>query len=345
MPVNRNASYRYQVLDRCFSDFRHKYDVEELLEAVNERLYDVRGHKSEIGKRQLRDDIKAIRNMLPIDVTLETIPFDGKKCYYRYSDSSSSIYNNELSVEEVQNLRATIEMLNKYRGLPSNVWLEEVISNLELRFGVKSNRENLISFGQNDQLQGLEHLSELIEATVSHRPLLITYKTYKGEESKQTVHPYYMRPYNNRWFLFGLNEELDRISNYALDRIQLIEESTVRFVPNTSIDFAVYFNDIIGVSVPQEETDRIIEDIVLRFSEKRMPYVVSKPIHHSQEQVNDTDIVLHVCPTRELMQQIFSYGPDVEVLSPAWYRAEIIRKYAEMFKKYFPMQKVCTDAL
>lgn len=55
----------------------------------------------------------------------------------------------------MQNLRATIEMLSKYRGLPSNGWLEEVISNLELRFGVKSDAENLVSFGQNEQLKVL----------------------------------------------------------------------------------------------------------------------------------------------------------------------------------------------
>lgn len=344
MPNNQNASYRYQILDRCFSHSTRKYDFYELLEAVNERLYDVRGRKSEISERQLRDDIKAIRNMLPIDVELVAKPFDGKKCYYRYSDSSFSIYNNELSAEEVQNLRTTIEMLRKYRGLPSNGWLDEVISNLEFRFGVNSNNESLISFGQNDQLQGFEFLSELIEATINHQPLLIAYKTYKGEEYEQTVHPYYMRPYNNRWFLFGLNAELDKISNYALDRIQSIEKANVRFIPNTTIDFVTYFKDIIGVSVPQNEVDRSVEDIVLRFSERRIPYVLSKPVHASQEQLSNTDIVLHVYPTRELMQQIFSYGPDVEVVSPAWYRAEIMKKYEEIYKKYFPMQKACTDA-
>lgn len=32
MPVNKNAQFRYQILDRCFSDFRHKYDFDTLLE-------------------------------------------------------------------------------------------------------------------------------------------------------------------------------------------------------------------------------------------------------------------------------------------------------------------------
>lgn len=34
MPKNKNADYRFQVLDRCFSDFRHRYSIEELLEKL-----------------------------------------------------------------------------------------------------------------------------------------------------------------------------------------------------------------------------------------------------------------------------------------------------------------------
>lgn len=32
MPKNKNAEYRFMVLDRCFSDFHHKYSIEDLLE-------------------------------------------------------------------------------------------------------------------------------------------------------------------------------------------------------------------------------------------------------------------------------------------------------------------------
>ena len=61
-----------------------------------------------------------------------------------------SIFNNELSTEEVEKLRSTIDMLSRYRGIPSHAWLEEVISNLEYRFGVKANSENVVAFEQNE---------------------------------------------------------------------------------------------------------------------------------------------------------------------------------------------------
>lgn len=112
MPKNKDAEYRFMVLDRCFSDFRHKYNIEELLEKVNDKLYDANGCASMIRERQSRDDFNAIRKMLPHDIYLEVIPYDGNKCYYRYSEPGFSIYKNELSVAEVQNLRSTIEMLD-----------------------------------------------------------------------------------------------------------------------------------------------------------------------------------------------------------------------------------------
>lgn len=72
-----------------------------------------------------------------------------------------------------------IEMLSKYRGVTSNAWLEDVISNLEFRFGVKSDRENLISFQRNSCLKGLEYLSTLIDATINHQPLEVSYTTHR----------------------------------------------------------------------------------------------------------------------------------------------------------------------
>jgi predicted DNA-binding transcriptional regulator YafY len=52
-------------------------------------------------------------------------------------------------------------------------------------------------------------------------------------------------------------------------------------------------------------------------------------------------ISLKLYPNRELEQQIFSFGPDVEVLAPEWFRIQIIEKISENVKKYFPMQKLC----
>lgn len=336
---------RYQVLDRCFSDFTRKYEINDLLEQVNDALYDLYG--TEVALRQIRDDIKYMRDRVTYNAPIKAYPYDGKKCYYRYEDRNFSIFKNELSVKEVNELRSTIEMLGKYRGIAGNAWLEEVISNLEYRFGVKSNNDNIVAFDQNSQLKGLEFLSELIDSAVNHTPLNIIYKTYSGKEKTQIVHPYHLKQYNNRWFLFGLqesNSSENYITNMALDRIvSFSRPSNIAFIPNNDIDFATRFKDVVGVTIPEEHPE--VEEVLLKFDPMRFPYIVSKPIHTSQRIVNEEEHILsvNVRPNKELEAQIFSFGNQVEVLKPEWLRQQIAEKIAETYKKYFPVQKECTD--
>lgn len=108
------------------------------------------------------------------------------------------------------------------------------------------------------------------------------------------------------------------------------------------INFDTYFKDVIGVSVPYDDTPT--EKVVLRFSEQRFPYVVSKPLHPSQKTCDELNTIsIHVKPNRELSQQIFSFIPDVEVLSPDWLRQEIKAKIEENLQKYLSVQNDCTN--
>lgn len=60
MSANKNAQLRYQILDRCFSNFRQRYTIDDLVEEVNEKLYDFNG--TEVSLRQIREDIKFMRD-------------------------------------------------------------------------------------------------------------------------------------------------------------------------------------------------------------------------------------------------------------------------------------------
>ena len=343
MPTNKNALLRYQILDRCFSDFTRKYEIDDLVDKVNDALYDLYG--TEVSIRQIRDDIKYMRDRVTYDAPIKAYQYDGKKCYYRYEDRDFSIFNNALSVEEVSKLRSTIEMLARFRDGSKNAWLEEVISNLEYRFGVKGSGENVVSFEQNEQLRGLEFLGELIDSAIHHQPLRILYRSYYGIEHNTIVHPYHIKQFNNRWFLLGL-EETDngnRLTNKALDRIVKFSRANVSFIPNTEVDFREYFKDIVGVTVPKEYP--VAEKVVLKFDAARFPYIVSKPIHPSQEVISEEDCTLQISvrPNKELESRIFSYGPQVEVLEPEWLRQQIEVKIEETLKKYSSGKNDCTD--
>ena len=150
-------------------------------------------------------------------------------------------------------------------------------------------------------------------------------------------HPHYLKQYNTRWFIFGLEDHGEygmSPVNKALDRIVKFSIAKVPFEENTKIDYENYFNDIVGVTHDTKHPD--IEHVVLKFAKERFPYVVSKPIHHSQQIVNADEGILSVDVriNRELEQNIFSFGYQVEVLSPEWFRNQIIEKYKEIVKIY-----------
>ena len=320
MPINKNALLRYQILDRCFSDRHRRYEIEDLVDKVNDALLDMYGKT--VSLRQIRADITYMRDRVSYNAPIVARPIEGRRCYYTY--------------EEVKNLLSTIDMLGRYRS-PKNAWLEEVISSLELRFGIKANRDKIVSFEQNDQLKGIEFLSDLIDAIINHQPLKMTYRPYKGDEQTMVIHPHYLKQYNSRWFLFGLEDHGEygmSPVNKALDRIVKFSIAKVRFEENDMIDYETYFDDIVGVTHDRKHPD--VEHVVMRFSKERFPYVVSKPIHHSQQVVNSDEgiISIDVRINRELEQNIFSFGQQVEVLTPEWFRNQIIEKYKEIVKIY-----------
>lgn len=344
MPTNKNAAIRYQTLDKCFRDRRHRYYMEDLIDKCEEAIYYYNGVGG-VSRRQIFEDIKFMESETGWSVPLERKQ-DGRRVYYRYRDPDFTINAQPLTEDEARQLRSVIITLRRFRGLPSNAWVDEVISNLEWRFGLRGKQENMIGFEQNPYLRGLNLLPDIIDAATSHQAVRITYRNYKNcdEEYTVVVHPWYIKQYNNRWFLMAYDAEADRISNYALDRIQNFNvEEDVAYIPNKEVDFEHYFDDVFGVTIPPSDVEKI--RVLLQFSKKQYPYIVSKPLHHSQEIVDAENRILavKVRPTYEFTQLILSFGFDVKVLGPEPFKQEILANLRRNLQNYDEMQIDCTD--
>ena len=143
MPQTQNATIRYKVLDRCFKDFRHRYYIDDLIDACAEALLAYNGSDRGISRRTIFEDIAFMESSAGWNIPLEHLK-DGKKVYYRYADRDFSIFTNELSDKELSQIRTTVDVLSRYRGLPSTEWIENVVSNLEYRFGLKPHNANVL---------------------------------------------------------------------------------------------------------------------------------------------------------------------------------------------------------
>lgn len=333
MPTNKNITLRYKILDQCLRNKYREYTFEDIKKLIYKEL------GTDISIRQLREDIKIFRkkHQAPIKLKREYSSVC-RKCYYKYEDPNFSIFK-KLSDNDRNMLKKLLELLYNYKE--TQPWLGEVITNLECNFNITPDAEKVVFF-ERTELQGIEYLTDIIKHTLNHQALTIVYRSFKGEEVHYQFSPYCVKQYNGRWFLFGYDYMGKQIANLALDRIQKLETSTWDYVENTSFDPREYFKDVIGVSV-RKDAEPV--DVILRFSGKRFPYVKTKPIHPSQEIVDEKKgiVKIHVKLNKELKQQIFSFMPQVTVLAPQELREEIIRDIQYNLNFYLQQNKESQD--
>ena len=333
MASNKHAQIRYKVLDDCFSNFRRKFYFKDLLEKCNEALREIYGSDhSGIKIRTLRSDISYMRDRAgEAGVEIEVLD-DGNGNYYRYSERDFSIYKHGLAEGDLAQLKETIMMLQRFNGMPNFDWMSELVVKLEDKLNLRGGSQSVVGYDENKSYTGLDWFQDLFDAIINKTVLKINYRTFSQLTYEWIIHPYYIKEYNNRWFLFGLNEEKKGITNIPLDRIENLEQVNKEYIPS-EIDFETYLKDVIGVSVLPAEK----ESIQLRFSEHRFPYVMTKALHNSQRIVDiDNRIVeISVIPNNELDALILSYGKDVEVISPITYRERIMGFIKDIYRGYF----------
>ena len=317
MSINKNALLRYQVLDRCFRNTGRKYFWQDLLDEINKSLVEFNGPGSGIKRRQLFDDIRFMESEQGWSIPLDR-KNEGRKVYYRYSTPEFSISNQPLNESEISQIEAAISILSRFAGAPQFEVVQELVPVLKDRLGLDHQSKEVIGLESNIDLKGIGYLSQLYDAIINDQVLEVVYQDFKSDEPFTLIfHPYYLKQYNNRWFVFGLNEEQDIPTwNLALDRIESIDIIRKEY-RKTDIDWNDYFYDIIGVTRYQ---DKEPETVVLEFSKDVAPYVQTKPLHPSQKS-KWVDAMLRVTfeviPNYELESLILSFGEKVKVLEPA----------------------------
>lgn len=334
MATNKHAQIRYKVLDDCFSNFGRKFYFDDLLEKCNEALAEIYGDElGGVKTRTLRSDISYMRERAgeyAVDIISEN---DGTGYFYRYSQKDFSVFREGFNQDELNQLRETILMLQRFKGLPNFEWMTELAVKLEDKLKLSKNPGNFVSYEENTGYVGLDWFKDIFDAITNSRVLHITYSKFNGSRPFYwDIHPYFLKQYNNRWFLFGLNDYSKKISILALDRIDDLKETRIDFIPNTIIDLDEYFKNIIGIT----KENGPIENVRLQFSKNRFPYVETKPIHDSQRIIDHGNriIEINVIPNKELRTMILSFGNDVEVLSPLHLRGQIATILKGSLNKY-----------
>lgn len=329
MAQNKNAVIRYKALDKCFSNSYKKFYIHDLIDYCSTILTEHFAQETTVSRRQVFDDMDFMRSEAGYDAPLESFK-DGRKVFYRYSDLDFSILKKPLNASELSTLNQALETLSRMNNLPGFDWVNSVQTKLQSGLNIEKQKRQIISFEDNEFLIGIEYLNSLYQYILNEQTLEIKYKSFTSEKSNiYLISPYFLKQYNNRWFLFGWNHSENYLQNLSLDRIENIENSDSKFLEN-SINLDEYFEDIIGVS---NDLSKESVQVKIELSENILPYIKSKPIHGSQLMKGNI-LTLNVKLNYELQSLILSYGENMKVVEPE-ILVDLIRSRVYKIKNFY----------
>jgi len=318
MATNKNALIRYKVLDNCFRNPGRRYFIDDLIAECESVLLEIDPESNGISRRQVFEDIAFMESKEGWSIELDKLR-DGRKVYYRYADLSFSINNMPLNEVEINQLKAAVDILSQFKGMPQFEWVNELVPKLQQGIVTDEASATIMEFDSNQYLKGIEHLGPLHNAIFYKKVLTISYQPFENDVPFDVlIHPYFLKQYNNRWFLFGYNPEKEKYDwNLAIDRIISIKETNGKYQKNNKIDWQEYFEDIIGVTRPNNAQP---EKVILHFYGRTANYMETKPLHGSQKQKwiddNKLEITLYVIINYELERLILSYADSVRIIQP-----------------------------
>lgn len=334
MPANKNQRIRCLILDSCFRNTGKKYQIDDLVDAVNEGLAEIIPNGGAVSKRMIYNDIDFMESPEGGLVDLVRTK-DGRKVYYRYRDTNFSIAENPFTEEERKYFQSLITTLSNFRGLPQLETLQETLSNITL-MTTETYGQQCMEFEENPYVGGLQWLQPLYNAIQSKSAQELTYEPYGKPPQTFRFHPQYLKQYNRRWYVFGVTTEHPMsVSNFPLDRVKSISPIPDTYIPS-NIDWQEHFEDVLGVTVPDEEPC----DIHFLVHGRTGYYIQSNPLHGSQRTKwidrETLDVHLFVRINYELRRTLLSYADSITILSPISLRESHLSQLRAARNHYCP---------
>jgi predicted DNA-binding transcriptional regulator YafY len=329
-----NQRQKMEYLDSLFST-RIKYTHEQL----EERFQEAFGQSL---KRTFFNYIKTLKAAgAPLKTEHSKIKF-GKSLYFY--DDFFSLTKNPLKIEDVQKLKTALTILKQVEGLPQTGDLSTLIATIESQTNLKTvDNQPIMMLDHRPSSRGIRWISKLYQWIEKQVVLEMTYRPFKHDNldnarvqgEKIYLHPYFLKESQRYWYLFGWNEQKQKIQNYELDRIVSVKAASGYIFRPTQINLNTYFDDIVGVTKFENEPLQLYR---LRVSKKIAPYWRNRPLHTSQrEGVEDEEGIVFEFKLRynyEWRNLILYYGRNVEVLEPLKFKTIIQQILQETLALY-----------
>lgn len=329
MPVNKNAAFRYRIIDGCLRNSMRKYPT---LQMLKEMIMEVAGLES-LSESQVNKDIRSMKDMY-------NAPIENHKIYggYYYTESDFSINSFPLTQDEIRVLDLSTSILKqiKYSGYFNQ--FESVIDKLISGFRISQipgyEEKQIIEVEQPISDTGLRWIEMAYESIINKLPLYIDYRKFNNDEVKQHVFSaYIIREYRNRWYITGYSERSEGITTLALDRVLNMELMKGGY-HSADFDAKDFFKYGFGATVYNNSKPYKVE---LEFDNSLAGYMLTKPLHSTQKVISHSDnlhLEIECYLTPELEMTILSYAEKVKVLAPQELIDRIQKRAEELITLY-----------
>lgn len=335
MATNKLALLRYKTIDECLKNRFRKWTLEDLIGKVSDALYEYEGITTGVSRRTVQADIQVMRSD-KLGYNAPIIIADRK--FYTYEDTDYSITNSPINDADMAKMKEIVSVLKQLNGFSYFDEMSGLIAKLENNVNKREKKsQECIQFEDNKNLKGIEHLNPLYQAILSKTPLLIEYLSFRATvPTKEIYYPYLLKEYRNRWFLVTRPKKSKFLRIVALDRIVEFHSLTKElFVEYDGVSWERYFCDALGVT--KSERDRA-HRVILQFDAYNAPYVLTKPLHPSQQLLSENkdgiivriDVILNF----ELEKEILAFGECVKVLAPRNLKDRIRRRLTKAQELY-----------
>lgn len=253
-----------------------------------------------VSQRTIQRDIEDIRTDLGVSIE------------YCRTNRGYYIPDQEESVDSIERVLEPFEILNS--------------------LGADSGLQNFI-IPEPRTATGTEHLFGLLYAIKNSLKVTFDYQMFSGRQPhSHTVLPYFIKESRGRWYLLAYENEI--FKTFGLDRMSLLQITAERFVRNSLIDVRAKYHDCFGI-ISNEEYP--IEQVELSFDALDGKYLKSRPLHHSQRVLVDTEhefsISLTLRVTPDFVMELLSRSNSLRVIKPQSLRNKIIETLIQTIER------------
>lgn len=254
---------------------------------------------------------------------------------------STTFFNMRNEIEKVFDIEIKCDKGYYYieetdLGSQTKQW---ILSQFALSQSLKTSREMRENIIYEFIPSGTQYLTTIVSAISESRVLLCTHQRFDSDDP----HTFYLSPlclkvFKQRWYVLGICHELDGTLDkrspkmYSLDRVKSLELLDRTFTRPKNFDPAEFFAPSYGAFCGKDLKAEIIR--VRLKEELDAKYLRSLPLHSSQKEPEPLIFEWYLAPTLDFIQQLRTYGSNLEVLAPQSLRDKFAEEAEELIKLY-----------